>query len=49
MEASNANLSLVQQQHEAFNSGDMNAAADFLRKIPEITVGKLGVPVCGRS
>jgi steroid delta-isomerase-like uncharacterized protein len=29
MDASNANLSLVQQYHEAFNSGDMNAAAEF--------------------
>ena len=46
---SNANRSLVQQQHEAFNSGDMNAAAEFLQKILETTVGKLGVPVCGRS
>ena len=29
MAASNANLSLVQQQHEAFNRGDMNSAAEF--------------------
>ncbi len=29
MDSANANLSLVQQQHEAFNSGDMNAAAEF--------------------
>ena len=29
MDASNANLSLVQRQHDAFNSGDMNAAAEF--------------------
>ena len=29
MDASNANLSLVQQHHEVFNSGDMNAAAEF--------------------
>jgi steroid delta-isomerase-like uncharacterized protein len=29
MDASNANLSLVQQEHEALNSGDMNAAAEI--------------------
>lgn len=29
MDASNANLFLVQQEHEALNSGDMNAAAEI--------------------
>jgi steroid delta-isomerase-like uncharacterized protein len=29
MEASNSNLSLILQHHEVFNSGDMNAAAEF--------------------
>jgi hypothetical protein len=49
MDASNANLFLVQQEHEALNSGDMMPPRKFLRKILETTVGKLGVPVCGRS
>ena len=31
MDSANANLSLFQQQHEAFNSGDMNAAAEIGR------------------
>jgi predicted ester cyclase len=29
MDASNANLFLVQQEHEALNSGDVNAAAEI--------------------
>jgi steroid delta-isomerase-like uncharacterized protein len=29
MDASNANLTLVQQQHEALNRGDVDAAAEF--------------------